>query len=55
MVLDTGTLVAIIIALAGSCFMMIFSLRRSFLMERELIKKTREVISLQAQLAQKGN
>lgn len=51
MVLDNGTLLAIMIALAGSCFMMVVGLRRSYLLERELILKHREVIKLQAELA----
>jgi hypothetical protein len=50
MVLDTGTLFAITIALVGSCGVMALFFRRVFLLERTLLEKNRMIIKLQGQL-----
>lgn len=53
MLLDNGTLLAIIIALAGACFVMVVGLRRSMELERVIRQKNKKIIELEAQLARK--
>jgi hypothetical protein len=50
MVLDTGTLLAIIIALAGSCFVMVVGIRAQGKLHRVIILKDEHIRSLQAQI-----
>ncbi len=50
MYLDLGTMIAITIALAGSCFVMVVGLRRSMELEQVIRIKNRRIIELEAQL-----
>jgi hypothetical protein len=50
MVLDTGTMLAIIIALAGSCFVMVVGIRAQGKLHRVIILKDEHIRSLQAQI-----
>jgi len=46
MILDTGTLIAILIALAGSCFVMVVSIRAYGKLMRENIELRKEMSEL---------
>jgi hypothetical protein len=48
MILDTGTMIAIVIALASSCTVMIFGILRQRDLERELSFKNKKIMKLQA-------
>jgi hypothetical protein len=50
MYLDLGTMIAITIALAGSCFVMVVGLRRSMELEQVIRMKNKKIIQLEAQL-----
>jgi hypothetical protein len=50
MYLDTGTLIAIIIALAGSCFVMVVGIRAQGQLHRTINLKNEHIRSLQGQL-----
>jgi hypothetical protein len=51
MVLDTGTLIAIIIALAGSCFVMVVGIRAQGQLHRVINQKNEKIRFLQAELS----
>jgi len=48
MILDTGTMIAIVIALASSCTVMVFGILRQRDLEREIAFKNRKIMKLQA-------
>jgi hypothetical protein len=48
MILDTGTMIAIVIALASSCTVMVFGILRQRDLERELSFKNKKIMKLQA-------
>lgn len=50
MLLDTGTLIGIVIALAGSCFVMVISIRAQGQLHRTINLKNQHIRSLQGQL-----
>jgi ABC-type long-subunit fatty acid transport system fused permease/ATPase subunit len=50
MLLDTGTLIAIVIALAGSCFVMIVGIRAQGQLHRVINQKNEKIRYLQAEL-----
>lgn len=50
MYLDPGTILAITIALAGACFVMVVGLRRSMQLEQVIRVKNRKIIQLEAEL-----
>lgn len=50
MLLDTGTLIAIVIALAGSCFVMVVGIRAQGELHRVINLKDEHIRSLQGQL-----
>ena len=50
MYLDTGTLLAIMIALAGSCFVMVVGIRAQGQLHRVINLKNEHIRSLQAQI-----
>jgi hypothetical protein len=50
MYLDTGTLIAIMIALAGSCFVMVVGIRAQGQLHRTINLKNEHIRSLQGQL-----
>jgi len=51
MLLDTGTLIAIVIALAGSCFVMIVGVRAQGQLHRVINQKNEKIRYLQAELS----
>ena len=51
MVLDTGTLIATIIALAGSCFVMVVGIRAQGQLHRVINQKNEKIRFLQAELS----
>jgi hypothetical protein len=51
MVLDTGTMLAIIIALAGSCFVMVISIRAQGQLHRVINKKNEKIRFLEAEIS----
>lgn len=51
MLLDTGTLIAIIIALAGSCFVMVVGVRAQGQLHRVINQKNEKIRYLQAELS----
>jgi hypothetical protein len=51
MLLDTGTLIAIVIALAGSCFVMIVGIRAQGQLHRVINQKNEKIRYLQAELS----
>jgi hypothetical protein len=50
MFLDTGTLLAVIIALAGSCFVMVVGIRAQGQLHRVINQKNEKIRFLQAEL-----
>ena len=50
MLLDTGTLIAIVIALAGSCFVMVVGIRAQGQLHRVINQKNEKIRFLQAEL-----
>lgn len=50
MYLDTGTLIAITIALAGSCFVMVVGIRAQGQLHRVINQKNEKIRFLQAEL-----
>ena len=50
MLLDTGTLIGIVIALAGSCFVMIIGIRAQGQLHRVINQKNEKIRYLQAEL-----
>jgi len=50
MYLDTGTLFAIVIALAGSCFVMVVGIRAQGQLHRVINQKNEKIRFLQAEL-----
>jgi hypothetical protein len=51
MVLDTGTMLAIIIALAGSCFVMVVGIRAQGQLHRVINKKNEKIRFLEAEIS----
>jgi hypothetical protein len=51
MFLDTGTLLAIMIALAGSCFVMVVGIRAQGQLHRVINQKNEKIRYLQAELS----
>jgi hypothetical protein len=51
MYLDTGTLFAIVIALAGSCFVMVVGIRAQGQLHRVINQKNEKIRFLQAELS----
>ena len=51
MVLDNGTMLAIIIALAGSCFVMVVGIRAQGQLHRVINQKNEKIRYLQAELS----
>ena len=51
MYLDTGTMLAIIIALAGSCFVMVVGIRAQGQLHRVINQKNEKIRHLQAELS----
>lgn len=51
MVLDTGTMLAIIIALAGSCFVMVVSIRAQGQLHRVINKKNEKIRFLEGEIS----
>lgn len=51
MLLDTGTLFAIVIALAGSCFVMVIGIRAQGQLHRVINQKNEKIRYLQAELS----
>ena len=51
MILDTGTMLAIIIALAGSCFVMVVSIRAQGQMHRVINQKNEKIRFLEAEIS----
>ncbi len=51
MVLDTGTMLAIIIALAGSCFVMVVSIRAQGQLHRVINKKNEKIRFLEGEVS----
>lgn len=51
MVLDTGTLIAVVIALAGSCFVMVVGIRAQGQLHREINKKNEKIRFLQGEIS----
>lgn len=51
MLLDTGTLFAIVIALAGSCFVMVVGIRAQGQLHRVINQKNEKIRFLQAELS----
>lgn len=51
MILDNGTLLAIIIALAGSCFVMVVGIRAQGQLHRVINQKNEKIRYLQAELS----
>jgi ABC-type long-subunit fatty acid transport system fused permease/ATPase subunit len=51
MLLDTGTLIAIVIALAGSCFVMVVGIRAQGQLHRVINQKNEKIRFLQAELS----
>lgn len=51
MVLDMGTLIAVVIALAGACFVMVVGIRTQGQLHREINKKNEKIRFLQAEIS----
>jgi hypothetical protein len=51
MVLDTGTMLAIIIALAGSCFVMVVGIRAQGQLHRVINQKNEKIRFLEAEIS----
>lgn len=51
MVLDTGTMLAMIIALAGSCFVMVVSIRAQGQLHRVINKKNEKIRFLEGEIS----
>jgi hypothetical protein len=51
MVLDVGTLIAVTIALAGSCFVMVVGIRAQGQLHREINKKNEKIRFLQGEIS----
>jgi len=51
MVLDTGTMLAIIIALAGSCFVMVVGIRAQGQLHRVINKKNEKIRFLEGEIS----
>jgi hypothetical protein len=51
MVLDTGTMLAIIIALAGSCFVMVVGIRAQGQLHRVINKKNEKIRFLEGEVS----
>lgn len=51
MVLDMGTLIAVVIALAGSCFVMVVGIRAQGQLHREINKKNEKIRFLQGEIS----
>lgn len=51
MLLDTGTLIAIVIALAGSCFVMVVGIRAQGQLHRELNRKNQKIRFLEGEIS----
>lgn len=51
MYLDTGTLIAVLIALAGSCFVMVVGIRAQGQLHRVINQKNEKIRYLQAELS----
>jgi hypothetical protein len=51
MVLDTGTMLAIIIALAGSCFVMVVGIRAQGQLHRLINKKNEKIRFLEGEIS----
>lgn len=51
MLLDTGTLIAIVIALAGSCFVMVVGLKAHSELRRELNRKNQKIRFLEGEIS----
>lgn len=51
MLLDTGTMLAIIIALAGSCFVMVVGIRAQSQLHRELNRKNQKIRFLEGEIS----
>jgi hypothetical protein len=51
MILDTGTMLAIIIALAGSCFVMVVGIRAQGQLHREINKKNEKIRFLEGEVS----
>ena len=51
MYLDTGTLIGIVIALAGSCFVMVVGIRAQGQLHRVINQKNEKIRYLQAELS----
>ena len=51
MVLDLGTLIAVLIALAGSCFVMVVGIRAQGQLHREINRKNEKIRFLQGEIS----
>jgi hypothetical protein len=51
MILDTGTMLAIIIALAGSCFVMVVGIRAQGQLHRVINKKNEKIRFLEGEIS----
>jgi hypothetical protein len=51
MILDTGTMLAIIIALAGSCFVMVVGIRAQGQLHRVINKKNEKIRFLEGEVS----
>lgn len=51
MILDSGTMLAILIALAGACFVMVVSIRAQGQLHREINKKNEKIRFLQGEIS----
>ena len=51
MFLDTGTLIAVLIALAGACFVMVVGIRAQGQLHREINKKNEKIRFLQGEIS----
>jgi hypothetical protein len=51
MILDTGTMLAIIIALAGSCFVMVVGIRAQGQLHRLINKKNEKIRFLEGEIS----
>jgi hypothetical protein len=51
MVLDTGTMLAIVIALAGSCFVMVVGIRAQGQLHRVINKKNEKIRFLEGEIS----
>lgn len=51
MFLDTGTLIAVLIALAGACFVMVVGIRAQGQLHREINRKNEKIRFLQGEIS----